>query len=177
MIVLVGGAGNNSGKTLFVRLMLKTFPGRFSALKVTRSEEFPCGIVKDIDLLAVPGKDTDYFLKEGALEAAWVRGNEECLGRELEKAISAVKGDVLIEGNSAMYFLRPDFSFFVRRNGEALEKESSVFFIERAHCIVKNEDKFNGEPFACGTVVAANLLKEVSAPSKKIVEILRYCLT
>ncbi len=171
MKILVGGSGSGSGKTTFIRLILKTFPKRFTVVKVSVSEKYPCEKVTDKNVLNTPGKDTYYFLHGGAKQVLWIKGDRECVGRLLKKEVPQVRGDVIIEGNSAMYFVKPDVSFFVFRPKEEFEKESAVYFKNRADYLVENI-KETVKPYIYKNVLRISILKEFECPSAAVRDIL-----
>ncbi|MCD6427235.1 MAG: hypothetical protein J7L03_03920 [Caldisericaceae bacterium] len=171
MKILVGGAGSGSGKTTFIRLILKTFPKRFTVMKISVSEKYPCEKVTDKNVLNTSGKDTYYFLHGGAKQVLWIKGDRECVGRLLKKEVPQVRGDLIIEGNSAIYFVKPDISFFVFKCGEEIEKESAVYFKNRANYLVENI-KETVKPYIYKNVLRISILKEFECPSAAVRDIL-----
>jgi molybdopterin-guanine dinucleotide biosynthesis protein len=116
MIIVVGGNGSGSGKTTLIRIILKLFPSRFAVVKITPGRRFGEGIEEDFSKLNVVGKDTYYFLHEGAKKVSWVKGDIDKLNQLLKKLLSKNIRDVIIEGNSFLNFKKPDLLFFVERD-------------------------------------------------------------
>ncbi len=175
MKIIVGGAESGSGKTTFIRLILKLFPARFSVVKISVSNDFICETIVQREILNTPNKDTYYFLKGGAKNVFWIKGNRRCIGKELEKVISNVKSDVIVEGNSAIYFMNCDVSFFVLRDGENLKKESAVYFKEHAKYIVNNHN-YTVQPMFLPPILDLNIKTEFENPSRALKEIIRSIL-
>ncbi len=175
MKILVGGAGSGSGKTTFIRLILKIFPDRFTVVKISISEKYPCEKVTDRSVLNVPGKDTYYFLNGGAKSVLWVRGKRRCIGNTIKAAASEIEGDAIFEGNSSAYFIKGDLSFFVSKGKEELKKESAAYFANHADYLVENAF-CDIEPSFSGPVLRLNIMKEFEDPSRAIKDIMRNLL-
>ncbi len=172
MKILVGGAGSGSGKTTFIRLILKIFPDRFTVVKISVSEKYPCEKVTDRSLLNVPGKDTYYFLNGGARSVLWVRGKRRCIGNTIKAAVSEIEGDAIFEGNSSAYFIKGDLSFFVFKDKDDIKKESAAYFAKYANYLVKNTFSDIGPSFS-NSLLRLNLMKEFENPSRAIKDIMR----
>ena len=85
------------------------------ALKVSSGSHTPQAIVTDPRLLAKPGTDTGALLAAGARKVLWVNASGKRLAAELEKALAMFPagGTLVVEGNSALEHISPDFSVFV----------------------------------------------------------------
>jgi|GEM_PF-1392968 len=150
MIILVGGAKSNSGKTTFVRILLSLFQYKFSVIKITPSNKYGEGIItsnKDFDnspyfandrnRLYEKGKDTFYFVNDGAKDIFWVRGDKTELNSLLEYVLRVVEGSIIVEGNSFINYKEPDLIFYVQKENEVL-KESAIQVKDKAHYIIIN---------------------------------------
>lgn len=139
MLVLVGGAKSNTGKTTLVRLLLRAYPNHFSVIKITPKKEFGTGIETSREILNVKGSDTSYFLNEPSKKVFWVRGEKEDIKKALEKILSFEQEDFIVEGNSFLDFKKPDLFIFVLKEGETI-KEQAKEIIKLADFIVINTE-------------------------------------
>ena len=167
MIILVSGGKSNVGKTTLVRVFLSIFPGRFSVVKITPSLHYGEGVVTDEEVLKTKGKDTAFFLNEGAKKVFWVRGEKGKISHYLNEVMVSLKGDVIVEGNSFLRERQPDLMFFVEKEG-AEAKEGAEPLKARADFIVINTET---KTFLIeGKVITVNLLdalKDKSHPFRE----------
>ncbi len=168
MIILVGGAKSSSGKTTFIRLLLKILPNKFTVIKVTPSNKLEDKVETDTSVLSREGKDTALFLKEGAKSVIWVHGRRSHIEELLRKALELSEEPIIIEGNSASYYLSNGILFFVKRSGEDVNKESSRYFSRKANYIVINSNSKEQSAIILGNKIKLNLLKELESPSKSL---------
>lgn len=140
MLILVGGAKSNTGKTTLVRLLLRAYPNRFSVIKITPKKELGTGIETSREILNVRGSDTSYFLNEPSKKVFWVRGDKEDIKKALEKILSLEQGDFIVEGNSFLEFKKPNLFIFVLKEGETI-KEQAKKFIKLADFLVINTER------------------------------------
>ena len=171
MIILVGGSGSSAGKTTFIRIILKIFPGQFSVVKVTPSAEMPDKIEKKIDILSKEGKDTSYFISEGAKKVIWVHGKREKLGFLLKKTLSDLNGHIIIEGNSPILHVDFDIAVFVEKDLDIIEKGSAILFKNKANYIVVNKPE-SIIAYVLHNIIYANLKAELDSLSENFKEIL-----
>ncbi len=148
-IVVIGGHSRNLGKTSVVAGLIAALPERhWTAIKITQfghgvcsTDGQPCECDTGDHLVAVtedrgrdPGTDTGRYLAAGADRSVWVRTRQGMLAeamprirRELQAA-----GDVIIESNSILRFLRPDLFLSVLDPEIADFKPSARYFLDRA---------------------------------------------
>ena len=167
MIILVGGAKSSSGKTTFIRLLLKILPDKFTVVKITPTEKLEDKIETDISVLNQKGKDTALFLDDGAKSVIWVHGKRPHIKELLEKALQISQPPIIVEGNSALQYINNGVLFFVKRKNEPVEKESSKNFLKKADYIVINSYESVIATIS-GNKIEANLLKELKSPSKAL---------
>lgn len=136
MIVSVSGAHSGIGKTAFVEYLLSHLKG-WSALKVTVIKDGPCprerpcgvcqrqdspfSIVSDSRIINQKGKDTQRMKLAGARRVLWLKAKPLGLKEGLKKALKKIRNSngIVIEGNSVLKYLKPDFSIFVAAKGRA----------------------------------------------------------
>jgi molybdopterin-guanine dinucleotide biosynthesis protein len=138
-IITVSGAHSGAGKTLIAEILLKKLKG-WSAMKVTVShregscpEHKDCNVCDELhsdfsiiakkDIIEAKGKDTQRLKNAGAKEVLWLRARPEALKKAVEKAVSLFKKTkgLIIETNSALKYLEPDFAIFVKRKDSVLK--------------------------------------------------------
>lgn len=130
-VIVISGERSGVGKTYMAEQLLKGLKG-WSALKVTVDKgggcphrNRSCGvcgeiegefqILKDEKTINTPGKDTARLKQSGAKEVIWLRAKPEGLNEGLHRALfelSDCRG-VIIEGNSALQYIRPDLNVHV----------------------------------------------------------------
>lgn len=142
-IIGIGGAHSGSGKTTLAVALLKylaksrrrktenreqttkkkesgfwhlssVFCGRWGALKYTKTA-FYSSITDDKTILCQENKDTKRLLDSGAEEVLWVQAPVTELKEVLPIAISKLShlDGIIVEGNSAIEFLKPDIVVFI----------------------------------------------------------------
>jgi molybdopterin-guanine dinucleotide biosynthesis protein len=153
-IVAVGGFESDTGKTTLVCELLRELKG-WEAIKVSRGHYRSCGrdplaccispLLGDEPVVRsgrtetfAPGKDTGRFWESGASNVHWVIVKDAQVEAGVRAALGRVKSrGVLIEGNSFLRFVEPDFSVVVARPDRlkikpsarrALSKASALYF-------------------------------------------------
>lgn len=136
MIVVVGGAGRNSGKTSVICDILSAMPeARWTAIKLT-SDAHGADLREPLlcwETVAGSRKDTERFLAAGAERSVWIRTPGEALAAAVRPL---TQGNVLIESNSVLDVLEPDLFLFVQATPEASYKPSAGKQVARADAIV-----------------------------------------
>lgn len=154
LIIGIGGAHSGSGKTTLAVKILKhltshplpphpplgkgvIWGGRWGAIKYTKTA-FYSSITDDITILGQKDKDTKRLLDAGAEEVLWVQSPteniEEVMPLAVEK-LSRLEG-IIIEGNSAIEFLKPDIVIFLLGSPAKIIKASARAVFEHADIIV-----------------------------------------
>ena len=148
-IVVIGGNSRNIGKTSVVAGLIAALPEfRWTAIKITQYGHGVCSINGESCHCAVAehpyaiteekdktgGTDTSRFLAAGAQRSIWVRtkqGNLAVAMPQLRRRIAAA-GNVIIESNSLIRFLRPDLYISVLDENVRDFKTSAKEFLDRA---------------------------------------------
>lgn len=151
-IVAVSGLSSNTGKTTLVCELIKRLPG-WEAIKLTRGHYRSCGkdpsgccvsdLLRDEPLIRSgraanyePGKDTGRFWDAGAANVHWVIVNEDQVEAGIKHALSRVESaGVIVEGNSFLEYLEPDFALICARAGENKLKTSARKTLARADAL------------------------------------------
>ena len=131
-IVAVSGFSSNVGKTTLVCDLLSALPG-WEAIKVSRGHYRSCG--KDPEACCVSdllrdepvvrsgreanyqaGKDTGRFWDSGATNVHWVIVDDRQVEQGVNEALSRVESEgVIVEGNSFLEYIDPDFTIMCAR--------------------------------------------------------------
>lgn len=151
-IVAVSGLSSNTGKTTLVCELIKRLPG-WEAIKLTRGHYRSCGkdpsgccvsdLLRDEPLIRSgraanyeKGKDTGRFWDAGAANVHWVIVNEDQVEEGIKGALSRVEsGGVIVEGNSFLEYIEPDFALICARAGENKLKTSARRTLARAEAL------------------------------------------
>lgn len=155
-MVVVGGHSRNVGKTSVVAGLIAALPEHdWTAVKITQYGHGvcsvngeSCGCAVDEHTWAITeerdpaGKsDTSRFLAAGARRSLWMRTKQGRLAEampDLRKEISGA-GNVILESNSVMKFLRPDLYLTVLDPATADFKESAREFLDLAGAVLLHE--------------------------------------
>jgi molybdopterin-guanine dinucleotide biosynthesis protein len=131
-LIAVGGFSSEVGKTTLVCELLGALPG-WEAIKVTRGHYRSCGkdphaccvshLLGDVPLVRsgraqtyAPGKDTGRYWDAGASNVHWVIATDSQVGDGVRLALERVAAPgVVVEGNSFLEFVEPDFALMVAR--------------------------------------------------------------
>jgi|SRR5947209_7510649 len=158
-IVVVGGHSRSVGKTSVVAGLIAALPEfNWTALKITQyghgicsANGEPCDCVTDDHTRAITEEqdrsgetDTSRFLVAGARRSLWVRTRQGMLAEampDIRRKITAA-GNVIMESNSIIRFLRPDLYLTVLDAENADFKDSAREFLDRADAVILHR---NGE--------------------------------
>lgn len=160
-LVVVGGHSRNVGKTSVVAGLIAALPERaWTAVKITQYGHGvcsvngeTCGCAVDEHAFAITEErdpagrgDTSRFLAAGARRSLWVRTKQGRLAEampDLRRELAGA-GNVIVESNSVMKFLRPDLYLTVLDPATADFKESAREFLDLAGAVLLHEAA--GEP-------------------------------
>jgi len=132
--------------------LLAQLPG-WEAIKLTRGHYRSCGkdpngccvsdLLREEPLIRSGreanyefGKDTGRFWDAGAADVHWVIVNEDQVEAGINQALSRVKSaGVVVEGNSFLEFVEPDFAIMCARAGENKLKSSARRNLQKANAL------------------------------------------
>lgn len=153
MLVVVGGHSRNIGKTSVACGIIRALrEWHWTAIKITqyghgicsRAGE-PCECADLIHPVAIseengrdPSTDSGRFLAAGAERAFWVRTAAGELNEAMPRLRRMMNGadHVIVESNSILRFLKPDFCVMVLDGSVADFKPTSLRFLDRANALV-----------------------------------------
>jgi molybdopterin-guanine dinucleotide biosynthesis protein len=149
IIVAVSGLSSNTGKTTLACELIARLPG-WEAIKLTRGHYRSCGkdpsgccvsdLLREHPLIRSGreanyefGKDTGRFWDAGAVNVHWVIVAEDQVEAGINEALSRVQSaGVIVEGNSFLEYVEPDFAIMCARAGENKLKSSARRNLSRA---------------------------------------------
>ena len=133
----------NSDSASKEKLTLKTdtdTKNKWGAIKYTNTAIY-CSITDTPEILAQENKDTARLLKAGAENVLWVQSSAEGLQEVMPLAVtrlSHLKG-IIVEGNSAIEFLKPDVVIFIFGRDSGTLKKSAMKVLDMADIILFEE--------------------------------------
>ena len=152
IVVAVSGLSSNTGKTTLMCELIRRLPG-WEAIKITRGHYRSCGkdpqgccvsdLLRDEPLIRSgradnyqAGKDTGRFWDAGAANVHWVIVGEDQVEAGIKGALERVQASaVIVEGNSFLHYLEPDFAIICARAGENKMKSSARPTLARANAL------------------------------------------
>lgn len=187
-LIGIGGAHSGAGKTTIavaILKYLKTHPPiypfahspKIGAIKYTKTA-FYSSIVDDRTILYQENKDTRKLLDAGSEDVLWVQSPQNELNEILPLAIDRLSSldCVIVEGNSAIEFLKPDVVVFITDTSKENIKHSAQKILKQADIVIKKgtshySSKNIHELIHCIEMTAKkkeieNILKTRSAESK-----------
>lgn len=152
-LIVVGGHSRSVGKTSVVAGLIAALPEfAWTAVKITQyghgicsANGAPCDCATSDHSWAISeehdrsGKsDTSRFLVAGAARALWVRTEQGRLAEAMPTLRQRLEGagNVIVESNSVLKFLRPDLYLTVLDPSTADFKNSAREFLDRADAVI-----------------------------------------
>jgi molybdopterin-guanine dinucleotide biosynthesis protein len=148
LLIGIGGSHSGSGKTTLATRILRHFTHhpdprtstmlkKWGAIKYTRTASHP-EIITDSEILMEKGKDTWKMLTSGASKVVWVRSPRSRLAEVMPGAVKRLSDldGVIVEGNSAIEFLKPDIVVLIFGKGKELWKPGTERFALGADIIL-----------------------------------------
>jgi molybdopterin-guanine dinucleotide biosynthesis protein len=124
-IIGIAGANSSCGKTSLACALISHLAAghpfapvgvkpRIGAIKFTK-EKTSSSLIEDDTILRESGKDSARFYEAGACKVLWARSPSESQDEILTLAIDRLSdcGCIIIEGNSAIEFAKPDIVIFI----------------------------------------------------------------
>jgi hypothetical protein len=153
-LVVVGGHSRSVGKTSVVAGLISALPEmRWTAVKITQyghgicsADGTPCDCATEDHSWAITEErdrsgesDSSRFLVAGAEKSLWVRTRQGMLAEAMPALRKRLLGNVIIESNSVMKFVRPDVYLTVLDFANADFKRSALEFLDRATAVLLHE--------------------------------------
>ncbi len=161
IIIGIGGAHSGAGKTTYAAMLLGRLKG-WGAIKYTRTAIY-CSIIDDVEVLSKENKDTERLLSSGAKRVLWVQSPATELGEVLPAAVERLSdlNGIVVEGNSAVEFLRPDIIIFIFGSDPCRIKESAKKVLDIADIVVyrgSNEFAVRGKSSVSNSLSSEGLI-------------------
>ncbi len=166
-IIGIGGVRSNSGKTTIASALLKLLTDktfipsaemedkklcschlmnlksikRWGAIKYTKTD-FYSSVIDDPEILNERDKDTQRLIEAGAEEVLWVQSPVEDLHEVMPLVLdrlSHLEG-IIIEGNSAIDFVKPDVILLISIRNESEIKASAWNILKNADILIISDD-------------------------------------
>ncbi len=151
--IVIGGHTRNIGKTSVVCALISAMPERrWTAMKITQfghgvcsANGEPCDCETADHTIAISeerradtGTDSSRYLAAGAVRSLWVRTRMGQLAEAMPRirAEIARAENVIVESNSILRFLQPDFSASVLDPEAADFKPSALRYLDRVDAIL-----------------------------------------
>ena len=161
-IVVVGGHTRNIGKTSVVAGLIAALPEmRWTAIKITQfghgvcsANGEPCDCETADHTIAISeerdsgsGTDSSRYLAAGAARSFWVRTRQGQLNEAMPRlrTLLAESGNVILESNSVLRFLKPDLSLSVLDPSISDFKPSAMRYLDRVDALIVPEGAEFGE--------------------------------
>ena len=153
-LVVVGGHARNVGKTSVVAGLIAALPEmRWTAVKITQyghgicsADGAACDCATGDHAWAITEEhdrsgesDSSRFLVAGAARSWWVRTRQGMLAEAMPALRERLSGNVIVESNAVMKFLRPDVYLTVLNFGNADFKRSALEFLDRASAVLLHQ--------------------------------------
>ncbi|HET6175848.1 MAG TPA: hypothetical protein VFE61_02875 [Candidatus Sulfotelmatobacter sp.] len=155
-IVVIGGHSRSVGKTSVVAGLISALPEfAWTAVKITQyghgicsANGEACDCANDDHSWAISEErdrsgesDTSRFLVAGAVRALWVRTEQGRLAEAMPTLRAKIEaaGNVIMESNSILKFLRPDLYVTVLDPSTADFKNSARAFLDRADAVILHQ--------------------------------------
>jgi len=139
-IISVGSSSKKAGKSRVAVYLVRELHADYG-LKVSSGGSHTGQLLIDDPLIiGKPGTDTGALVKAGAKRVLWLNSPPSKLAVELEKALDmfAPGGLLVIEGNSVLSHLIPDFVVFVMSVPFEEFKPSATLALEKADLMLVN---------------------------------------
>lgn len=147
----IGGAHSSVGKTTLaaavLRYLMTSQPAypfrhrpRLGAVKYTKTALY-ASLIDDETVIRQTDKDTARLAEAGAEQVLWIKSRAADLKEVMPLALERLSGldGVVIEGNSAIEFAKPDIVIFIAGESEESIKLSADKLLRQADIIIVSE--------------------------------------
>ncbi len=139
-IITVSGASKDVGKSTLAAFLASRCRA-CAGMKVSVHRERPPGeaVIEEGETPLRPDTDTGRLRLAGARPVLWLRTRREDLAQDLKEALARLQAPVIIvEGNSVLRHLEPDFAVFVMSATFEDFKPSAYEALKKAHVVLVN---------------------------------------
>ncbi len=163
--ISVAGATSKAGKTLLAEQIIRYCASKYTpvyGIKFTTTSDLPspcprgapctvCDlsdnfrVVRDPEILLMPGKNTQRLAAANATEVIWVISKKSQLPHAFQHLLTHLPSDALVvmEGSSITALCKPDLLFYIFANHIAASrwKESAAEILTRSDVVILNRKK------------------------------------
>ncbi len=140
LLITISGANKDIGKSSLAAY-LAAHCNNCAGMKISMHEELPAGEVLIEENESSEDTDTARIFKAGARPVYWLRTTKERLLDDFRRAAGGLEAPVIIiEGNSLLERLDPDYAVFIMGAGFKDFKPSAYVAIGKADTVVVNGD-------------------------------------
>jgi molybdopterin-guanine dinucleotide biosynthesis protein len=139
-IISIGSSSKKAGKSSLAAHLVRELKADYGLKISSGGSHVGQGLIDDPEIVGKPGTDTGALVEAGAKRVLWLNASPSQLAAELEKALRTFTpgGVLVIEGNSAMAHLTPEFSVFVMSVPFQEFKPSAALALQRADLVLVN---------------------------------------
>lgn len=137
-VISVGASSKKAGKSSLASRLVKELGAEYGLKVSSGGSHDDRGIVDDPSEVSMPGTDTGSLVEAGAEKVIWVSSPADRLAADLQRAMEMFPpgGILVVEGNSALEHIDPDFAVFVMNVPFDRFKPSASRALERADLVV-----------------------------------------
>ena len=147
-IISVSSSSKKAGKSSLASFLVRELGADFG-LKVSSGGAHTTSetVITDPEVIDSEGTDTGYLKEAGAKLVLWVNTGEGRLEGEITRALDMFPsgGLLLVEGNSAVPYLNPDFAVFLMSVPFEDFKPSANLALSKADLVLVDEDSLAGK--------------------------------
>jgi len=147
-IISVSSSSKKAGKSSLASFLVRELGADFG-LKVSSGGAHTTSetVITDPEVIDSAGTDTGYLKEAGAKLVLWVNTGEGRLEGEITRALDMFPsgGLLLVEGNSAVPYLNPDFAVFLMSVPFEDFKPSANLALSKADLVLVDEDSLAGK--------------------------------
>jgi len=139
-IIAVGSSSKKAGKSSLAAHLVRELEADYGLKVSSGGSHAEQHLIDDPEVVGKPGTDTGALMEAGAKRVLWLNTPPSRLAAELERALGtfAPGGLLVVEGNSALPHLTPDFTVFIMSVPFEEFKPSAGVALERADLVLMN---------------------------------------
>ena len=139
-IISVSASSKKAGKSTVASHLVRELGADYGLKVSSGGTHGESRLVTDPNVISTPGTDTGALVAAGAGLVLWVNASPGKLREELERALSMFPpgGLLVIEGNSALAHISPDFAVFLMSVPFEDFKPSASLALEKADLVLGN---------------------------------------
>jgi hypothetical protein len=139
-IISVGSSSKKAGKSSLAAHLVRELKADYGLKVSSGGSHAGRGLIDDPDIVGKPGTDTGAMVAAGAKRVLWLNATPSRLAEELEDALGifSAGGLLVVEGNSSLQHLTPDFTVFIMSVPFEEFKPSALLALRKADLVLVN---------------------------------------